>query len=82
MKFVKKDIKSFWKKKYENDTVNGISGQHVAILLKQNLLNSTNNNVNKKYISNKFSNYNFGDFIISPLDVKESVKDLKVGNSV
>ena len=35
--------------------------------------------MNKKYVSNTFRNCKVDDFIISSLDIKESVKDLKQG---
>ena len=49
-----------------------------GMIITQKLLNSTNNTVNKKYVSNKFKNCKV---IISPLDIKEAVKDLKKGKS-
>ena len=44
-------------------------------------MNSPHYTVNQKYVSNKFRNCEVENFIISPLDIKESVKDLQRGKN-
>ena len=94
MKFMHKDSKSFWKeikKLNGNDknviasTVNGVSGNsNIANMWHEyykNLLNSTTDTVNKEFVTRHFKSCNTDDFTISPLDIREAIKDLKKGKS-
>lgn len=94
IKFLKKDSKSFWNeikringndKSYLASTVNGVSGNsNVATMWHdyyKKLLNSSADTCNRDFVKQAFTNCVPDEFLISPLDVKEAVKNLKSGKS-
>lgn len=93
-KFLSKDCKSFWTelkrlngsdKSVLASTVNGVSGHgNIANMWHdyyKKLLNSTSGTDNKKFVMDQFKICNTVDFEITPVDVKEAIKDLKSGKS-